>query len=92
MKPIRSHTTSESENAVAWNESSTGYVAACPRLAGQAHNFRRLFITGAVPSGLPAHIAQVIAGHRDITVAMGYEAAFPTEAVDARMAFLARRR
>jgi hypothetical protein len=56
------------------------------------HDFRRLFITDAVLSGLPPHIAQIIAGHRDINVTMGYKAVYPTEAVDAHLAFLARRR
>jgi integrase len=39
------------------------------------HDFRRIFITDAVMSGLPPHIAQVIAGHRDINVTMGYKKA-----------------
>ncbi|GAB3013611.1 hypothetical protein GCM10023080_096120 [Streptomyces pseudoechinosporeus] len=29
-------------------------------------DFRRIFITDAIRSGLPPHIAQVIAGHADI--------------------------
>jgi integrase len=56
------------------------------------HDFRRLFITDAVLSGLPPHIAQIVAGHRDINVTMGYKAVYPTEAIDAHLAFLARRR
>ena len=43
-------------------------------------------------SGLPPHIAQVIAGHRDINVTMGYKAVYPEEAIQAHLAFLARRR
>src|SRR6266516_2713188 len=35
------------------------------------HDFRRLFITDAILNGLPPHIAQVIAGHRDINVSLG---------------------
>jgi len=56
------------------------------------HDFRRLFITEAVLNGLPPHIAQVIAGHRDINVTMGYKAIYPDEAIQAHLAFLARRR
>lgn len=56
------------------------------------HDFRRLFITEAVQGGLPPHIAQVIAGHRDINVTMGYKAVYPDEAIQAHLAFLARRR
>jgi hypothetical protein len=43
-------------------------------------------------SGLPPHIAQVIAGHKDITTTMGYKAVYPDEAIQAHLAFLARRR
>ena len=42
--------------------------------------------------GLPPHIAQVIAGHKDITTTMGYKAVYPDEAIRAHLAFLARRR
>jgi hypothetical protein len=43
-------------------------------------------------SGLPPHIAQIIAGHRDINVTLGYKAVYPEEAIQAHLAFLARRR
>jgi integrase len=56
------------------------------------HDFRRLFITDAVLNGLPPHIAQVIAGHRDINVTMGYKAVYPEDAIQSHLAFLARRR
>ena len=56
------------------------------------HDFRRLFITDAILNGLPPHIAQVIAGHQDISVTMGYKAVYPEEAIRAHLAFLARRR
>jgi len=56
------------------------------------HDFRRMFLTDAILNGLPPHIAQVIAGHRDINVTLGYKAAYPGEAIQAHLAFLARRR
>ena len=56
------------------------------------HDFRRLFITEAIMSGLPPHIAQIIAGHRDINVTISYKAVYPEEAIQAHLAFLARRR
>ena len=56
------------------------------------HDFRRMFITDAVLGGLPPHIAQVIAGHQDISVTMGYKAVYPEEAIRSHLAFLARRR
>jgi len=57
-----------------------------------AHDFRRIFVTEAILNGLPPHIAQVICGHRDINTTMGYKAAYPAEAIEARRAYLARRR
>jgi integrase len=56
------------------------------------HDFRRIFITDAILNGLPPHIAQVIAGHSDINVTLGYNALYPEEAIQAHLAFLARRR
>ena len=56
------------------------------------HDFRRVFITDAIMNGLPPHIAQIIAGHRDINVTLGYKAIYPDEAIQAHLAFLARRR
>ncbi|MFF5249262.1 tyrosine-type recombinase/integrase [Streptosporangium sp. NPDC000095] len=56
------------------------------------HDFRRLFITEAVMGGLPPHIAQILAGHQDINVTLGYKAIYPEEAIQAHLAFLARRR
>ena len=56
------------------------------------HDFRRIFITDAIMSGLPPHIAQVIAGHKDINVTLGYKAVYPDQAIQAHLAFLARRR
>ena len=56
------------------------------------HDFRRMFITDAIMSGLPPHIAQVIVGHEDINVTLGYKAVYPDEAIQTHLAFLARRR
>ncbi|MEU5574590.1 site-specific integrase [Streptomyces coeruleorubidus] len=63
----------------------------CP-LDFDPHDFRRIFITDAIRSGLPPHIAQVIAGHSDINTTMGYNAIYPAEAIEAHRAFIARRR
>ncbi|MFD4698543.1 tyrosine-type recombinase/integrase [Streptomyces niveus] len=56
------------------------------------HDFRRIFITDAIRSGLPPHIAQAIAGHTNINTTMGYHAIYPTETIEAHRAFIARRR
>jgi integrase len=56
------------------------------------HDFRRLFITDAIMHGMPPHIAQLVAGHRDINVTMGYKAVYPEEVINGHRAFIARRR
>jgi len=56
------------------------------------HDFRRLFITDAVMHGMPPHIAQLVAGHRDINTTMGYKAVYPEEIINGHRAFIARRR
>jgi Phage integrase family len=56
------------------------------------HDFRRIFVTDAIMSGLPPHIAQVICGHKNIDTTIGYKAVYPAEAIEAHRAFIARRR
>jgi len=56
------------------------------------HDFRRLFITDAIMHGMPPHIAQLVAGHRDINTTMGYKAVYPEEVITGHRAFIARRR
>jgi hypothetical protein len=56
------------------------------------HDFRRIFITDAIMHGMPPHIAQLIAGHRDINTTMGYKAVYPEEAIAGHRAFITRRR
>jgi hypothetical protein len=56
------------------------------------HDFRRLFITDAIMHGMPPHIAQLVAGHRDINTTMGYKAVYPEEVINGHRAFIARRR
>jgi hypothetical protein len=61
-------------------------------LAFTPHDFRRMFITDAIRSGLPPHIAQAIAGHANINTTMGYHAIYPAETIEAHRAFISRRR
>jgi integrase len=56
------------------------------------HDFRRLFITDAIMHGMPPHIAQLVAGHRDINTTMGYKAVYPDEVINGHRAFITRRR
>ena len=56
------------------------------------HDFRRIFITDAILHGMPPHIAQLVAGHRDINTTMGYKAVYPEEVINGHRAFITRRR
>ena len=56
----------------------------------QPHDFRRLFITDAVMSGMPPHIAQLVVGHRDVNTTMGYKAIYPEEVINGHRAFITR--
>jgi hypothetical protein len=56
------------------------------------HDFRRLFLTDAIMHGMPPHIAQLVAGHRDINTTMGYKAVYPEEVINSHREFIARRR
>lgn len=56
------------------------------------HDFRRMFITDAVLNGMPPHIAQLVAGHKDIGTTMGYKAIYPEEVINQHRAFIAHRR
>jgi len=73
-------------------DSTLNSIKQSPKLHYTPHDFRRMFITDAILNGLPPHIAQVTAGHRDINVTLGYKAVYPDQAVQTHLAFLARRR
>jgi hypothetical protein len=45
-------------------------------------------LTTSFLAGLPPHTAQVIAGHRDINVTLGYKAAYHEEVINSHLAFL----
>ena len=90
LRPISSGTVRNMLNAALARTGLTD--AAGQPLIFTPHDFRRLFITDAILTGLPPHIAQVIAGHRNINVTMGYKAAYPEEVITHHQAFIARRR
>jgi Phage integrase family len=72
---------------------STGLTdAAGAPLRFTPHDFRRVFLIDAVMHGMPPHIAQLVAGHRDINTTMGYKAVYPEEVINGHRAFIARRR
>jgi len=61
-------------------------------LSMQPHDFRRVFITDAISSGMPPHICQLIVGHADINVTLGYNAIYPRQVIAAHQQFITRRR
>ena len=61
-------------------------------LEWRPHDFRRIFVTDALRSGLPPHIAAKICGHTVLDTTMGYAAIYPEDVVSHHRAFIARRR
>lgn len=56
------------------------------------HDFRRIFATDALRSGLPPHIAAKVLGHANLNTTLGYAAIYPEDVIGHHRAFLARRR
>lgn len=56
------------------------------------HDFRRIFATEAVTSGLPVHITAKILGHESIATTQTYVAIYDHEVVEHHRAFISRRR
>ena len=61
-------------------------------LEWRPHDFRRIFVTDALRSGMPPHIAAKICGHALLDTTMGYAAIYPEDVVSHHRAFIARRR
>jgi len=61
-------------------------------LEWRPHDFRRIFVTDALRSGLPPHIAAKICGHAVLDTTMGYAAIYPDDVITHHRAFIARRR
>ena len=56
------------------------------------HDFRRIFATEAVASGLPVHITAKILGHDSIATTQTYVAVYDQEVIEHHRAYIARRR
>jgi len=56
------------------------------------HDFRRLFATDIVNSGLPIRIAAALLGHRTIDTTRAYAAIYPQAVINAYQAFIYHRR
>jgi integrase len=61
-------------------------------LEWRPHDFRRIFVTDALRSGLPPHIAAKICGHAVLDTTMGYAAIYPEDVITHHRAFIGRRR
>ncbi len=57
-----------------------------------AHDFRRIFASDAVASGLPVHIVARLLGHKNLNTSQAYIAVFDEDLVRAYRAFLDNRR
>lgn len=56
------------------------------------HDFRRLFTTEMVSTGLPLHITATLLGHLNLDTTRGYTTVFPEEVIAAHQHFIERRR
>ena len=56
------------------------------------HDFRRLFTTDLIVTGLPLHIAAAVLGHLNLETTRGYAAVFPDHVIRAHEEFIERRR
>jgi site-specific recombinase XerD len=56
------------------------------------HDFRRVFSTETVNSGLPIHIAARLLGHLDLNTTQGYVAVYPAEVIRHYRQFIDQRR
>ena len=56
------------------------------------HDFRRIFATEAVASGLPVHITAKILGHDSIATTQTYVAVYDQDVIDHHRGYIARRR
>jgi hypothetical protein len=79
------------ECLVATSEAAQITAAGQP-LQWRPHDFRRIFVTDAIRSGLPPHIAAKVCGHSTVDTTMGYAAIYPEDVIAHHRAFIARRR
>lgn len=62
------------------------------RIRFTPHDFRRLFTTEMISTGLPIHIAATLLGHLNLETTRGYTAVYPEEVIEAHRHFIDRRR
>src|SRR5271169_4879014 len=74
------------------SRASTRTGASSARFQLTPFSMVRTLLSTSLMNGMPPHIAQLVAGHADINVTMGYKAVYPEEVINAHRAFIARRR
>jgi integrase len=57
-----------------------------------SHDFRRIFATEALASGLPPHIVQVLLGHKNIATTQIYAAVYPEDVIRHHRTWISQRR
>ena len=57
-----------------------------------SHDFRRIFATEALASGLPPHIVQVLLGHKSIATTQVYAAVYPEDVIRHHRTWIGQRR
>lgn len=57
-----------------------------------SHDFRRVFATEALASGLPPHIVQVLMGHKSIATTQVYAAVYPQDVIRHHRHWISQRR
>jgi len=67
-------------------------IATRTRLHTLSAETRHAFITEAISNGMPPHICQLLADHKEINVTMNYNTIYPQQAINAHRDFIARRR
>lgn len=67
-------------------------IATRTRLHTATADIRRFFVTDAIRSGCPRHIAAKVYGHSTVDTTMGYAAIYPEDVIAHHRAFIARRR
>jgi len=72
--------------------SSAGIRVAGRPIKLTPHDFRRIFATDALASGMPPHIIQQLMGHKSIVTTQGYAAIYPQHVIAEHQSFIAKRR
>ena len=92
-----------SENRVFSTTTIANYLTAALQAAGMRteagdlprltpHDFRRVFATDAISTGLPIHIIAKLLGHQNINTTQGYAAVFDTDVIRHFRTYVDRRR